>query len=417
MRYVFLLFIMVIILPVYVNAEIIYSDYYLFEKNSNNYYEESDTLIREENIFYLNYHYVKDEEGYYSLNNNPDYLPLVDMEYYIIKNNSDFENEEGTIKEYFIDENMNIKYIKFNNFLTSQTTIKNMSIYSGNELIFYYIYRTNFYYRKIIPENGEIIIDLRDYYPLNSISLIIRFESQTLSPIAYEIGFTNDLTNYQSFSQSVLGTNLKENHKIKFSNEDTNNNNIMYKYYNLKRVDNNIYSKEPLINNEHDLTNYQKQYTYYKRDKVEIIDEINNIDDLIIKYSSTNILGLSNLDLFKNGNQEVTICFINNNCLNKNILVNITDKKINNIQSQEKKGQKSLPKVKNKFYHNDKYQTKIKPQEQKEDEVKLINKKYEKNLVDTKNQSFLGVSIIFYGLIIILSFLIIMKKRKRTNVE
>ncbi|MDD2409990.1 MAG: hypothetical protein PHD03_04675 [Bacilli bacterium] len=410
MKQLILLLLMLLLMPIYSNAEILYTDYYLLEKDSDNYYEESDMIKRKETYKYLNFNYERNEEGYYLLNKNPSSLPLIDKNDYIKKSNKDYlMAEDGPITEHFIDENINVKYIKINNFITNQTSIKNISIYSGEELIFYYIYDKNFYYRKIIPSNGKLIIDLRAFYPLNSLSLIIRFETSGLEEISYDIGFTNDLINYQTFHNNILRSNLKENHKLNFINKDTITEVVLYKYYNLKRVDSNIYSEEPLLNFEHDLLNYKKTYTYYKRDKIEINDKIVNINDPIVKYSSANILNITNLDLFTNGNQEVKICLINNNCLNKNILVNIPKEEkikvtISNVKYKNKKEINNKPKY---SITNDIEDTKIK-------NLNITNEDVN-NIKRDKNNHYLNILVIIF--IIILTFFIIIRKRNRTNVE
>ncbi|MDD4705644.1 MAG: hypothetical protein PHS24_00315 [Bacilli bacterium] len=410
MKRLILLFLLLLLIPINCNAEILYTDYYLLEKDSNNYYEESDIIKREETNKYLNFNYERNEEGYYLLDKNPESLPFVDKDDYIKKSNKEhLIAEDGPITEHFINENINVKYIRINNFVTNQTSIKNISIYSGEELIFYYIYHKNFSYRKIIPSYGELIIDLRTFYPLNSISLIIRFETSSLDDISYDIGFKNDLTNYQTFHNNVLRSNLNENHKLNFINEDTLTDIILYKYYNLKRLNSSIYSEEPLINFEHDLLNYKKTYTYYKRDKIEINDEIVNINDPIIKFSSIEILNIDNLDLFNNGNQEIKICLINNNCLNKNILVNIPKEKekkviINNIKNKNKKEINNKSKY---LITDDLEEIKIK-------NLNIINED-EKNIKRDKYNLYLNILGIIF--IIILIFSLIIRKINRTNVE
>lgn len=407
MKKLMLVFLMLLLIPINCNAEILYTDYYLLEKDSNHYYEESDMIKRKETFKYLNFNYERDEEGYYLLNENPDSLPLIDKNDYIKKSNNDyFIVEDGPITEHLIKENINVKFIKINNFVTNQTKIKNISIYSGDELLFYNIYDKNFYYRNIIPSNGELIIDLRAFYSLNSLSLIIRFETLNLDEISYDIGVTNDLTNYQTFHNNVLRNNLNENHKLNFIDEDTIAEVTLYKYYNLKRVDSNIYSEKPLLNFKHDLLKYKKTYTYYKRDKIEINDEILNINDPIIQYSSAEILSITNLDLFNNGNQEIKICLINNNCLNKKILVNIPkeEQKKVNISNVKYKNNKDINNKPKHFIKNDLEDTKIKNLSISNEEVK-----------SEKNNPYLNILVIIF--IIILVFLIIIRKRNRINVE
>lgn len=400
-------------MPVYCNAKVRYTDYYLFKKDSESYYEESDLLKREDVYYYLNYNYEIGEEHYYLLDENPENLPLLDKEYSIINKikSEKYSSElEGPFSTHYIDHNLSVKYIKFNNFNTFETSIENINIYSGDDIVFYYIYDKNFYYKKTINKESQIIIDLRDFYYIENLNITIKFKTLDLDNIEFDIELSNDLINYHAYHNKPPRSNLLEQHKINFIVGETPNENILtnyffkeellYKYYNLKRVDSNLYTQKPLINYEQDLSKYRKKYNYYKRDKVEIADEVKNIDDLLIKFSSQAILNISNLDLFKNGNQNIEICLINNICFNENILINIPkekskkDKKLksNNVLTLENPIKDKKPELLNI------------PKE-------IIIKKAKDNYYN------IFIYLLFSISVIMLIFLLIIRKRTRINVE
>lgn len=403
---------LLLFIPVYCSAKIKYTDYYLFEKESKNYYEESDLLKKEELYYYLNYNYEISEEKYCFLNQNPDNLPILNQEDYIINTikSKEYSNDsEGPFSTHYINDILKVKYIKLNNFISNQTSIEKITFYSGNEIIFYWIYDKNFYYNKIINNDSQIIIDLRDYYNINNLNIIIEFKSLELENIEFNLGVSNDLITYYTFHNKVLRSNPLELHKINFiigevPNENLTNyfikEDVLYKYYNLKRVDSNVYTQKPLINYEHDITKYMKKYNYYKRDKIEIANEIRNIDDLIIKFSTIDILNISNLNLFENKIQNIKICLVNNICFTEDILINIKEKMRQKAKKNNLKNNISNLEI-----------------EKSITESEMLNLSKDIIIKTNNNYHKQYISILFGIFIIILTFLIIIKKRNRRNVE
>lgn len=404
-KYILLL----LFIPLSCNAEISYTDYSLYEKESLNYYEETELLKREEIKHYLNYKYEKSDGDYFLLNENPINLPLLD--------NNDYINENIRMEEYSIDcegpysthhlnENFRIRYIKINNFNVNQTFIKNISIYLEDNTVFYYIYDKNFYFNENLNIDSEMIIDLRNHYLVKDLNITINFNSIELNNIEYDFSISDDLENYHTFNNIVLRSNLKESHIVNFTTKDNlgiinyfNKEVIKYKYYKFIRINSDIYTKNPVENYEHDLTKFISKYNYYLRDKIEISNEITNINDPLIKYSSNNILSIDNLNLFENGTQNISICLINNKCLNKDILINIKKTKLKDKKSNNDEAVLIIKDIKN---NNPKVNT-------------IVNNAKDEPINNMPNK--LLIYILFSVFVIMFSFIIIIKKRNRLNVE
>ena len=106
------LLIMLLLIPIKINAEILLTDYYLKESNIKEYKEETEYLKRTEIIKYNNYYKDRIDLGYHKLdevNDNYDLNDYIEKASYIINENNNYISN-------VIQKNIKVKYLRLDNF-------------------------------------------------------------------------------------------------------------------------------------------------------------------------------------------------------------------------------------------------------------------------------------------------------------
>lgn len=324
---------LILLLPVSVNAKTIYSNYQLIDRSDDYYYEESDLSKREEKILYQNYHYLKTNEAYFLLGENPADAPLIDEDDYLTKEVAVNKYEDWGVDSYTtheINNDLKVRYLKLHNFNAPNTKINYVKTFVNDVINFFQINNSNYYFKTILQNNSQVILDLGKEVNLSDLKIQINFITEDLNNLKFDVSVSSNLISFVHFKNEVLISDYDQQYFIDFKNENIYEyqhyfllNKTFYKYYNLVRVNKDIYTEKPLDGYYHDLDDYQKKYNYYQRDKVVINKEINNLDDLIITYTSSDVSKITNLDLSFNGLQKIEVCLTNGFCFDEEILVNI----------------------------------------------------------------------------------------------
>lgn len=264
-----LILLLLLLFPINCKAEETYSNYYFYEETEN-YYEETNLLKREEKKLYLNYKYEVSEEGYYPLGEAPDNLPFIDKEDYII-----IDDEKSKKSTYlYIDDFENIKYVKILNFNGDLTKIDYFITRKNNEVAVWDLQYINCFLGEIIRPESIILLKLRNTYHFENFKVIISILSTSKKDFSFDLGISEDNITYKYFNINLPNEILNNEHIFYFTNilEETGikyeNSITLYKYYNLNKVYIETYTEEPLLDHYHDLEQFKTIYTYYKRDKL-----------------------------------------------------------------------------------------------------------------------------------------------------
>lgn len=330
----FIFLIGIIIFPLNVRAEEFYTNYYLKEKEVENFYEESDLLKREENHLYNNYYEKKINGGYYEFDRNPIDAPLIDKKDFIYDYAGYYENpvnDKDTvygIGSMIMDSLNKIKYFKIFD-VGSNVIFKNIKIYDKNGLVSYTMTGYNFK----SPEDYtnptiKIIMDKE----VNAKDLHIEFELKNNSVDNYKFalygtlaGFSDGIkyilyrfnidyvTSEQKFDYKLM--NFSEFEDLLYSLDWTKKKGVnhfiyykkrivLYKYFNICKIKTNNYTDAAINGFLLDLDDKRKVYNYYVRDKIEIKDNWLEDEPLENMIESTSIVNKSDIKLTLNKNEN-----------------------------------------------------------------------------------------------------------------
>lgn len=330
----FIFLIGIIIFPLNVRAEEFYTNYYLKEKEVENFYEESDLLKREEKYLYNNYYEKRVNEGYYELDKNPKDAPLIDKNDFIYEYKGYFENSENDNETLYglsrINMPLDIKYLKIYN-VSENVKIKNIRIYNKGVLINYTM--TGYDFNKVNDYTNPIIkIVLNKLVHEEDLTIEFELLNNTTEDLKFSLWMSRD-----GFAFNVLHLNKnfnipykkdkqififnilsfsKYNNEIKTINWIENKNvpdfyyykrkYIFYKYYNISKIKINKYTSKALSGYILDLDDKRSVYNYFARDKIEIKDAWNENEPLENMIVRTSIIDKSNikLTLYKNDDEE-----------------------------------------------------------------------------------------------------------------
>ena len=322
MRKIFLSIILCLFLT-NVYAESFYTDYTLVSENNIEYDEEynGDELKKiERKIGYNNYKEIRSSESYFEQGLAPNNYTNCDLNDYIIKNSyaktpfmdNDYEYSTLLIREY-----TKSRFIVLRSFI-GNSILKKIEITYNGSLINHKIHKTNYNFMSALNTKSEIVIDLGTKYNLDGLELKLYFEDDNLKNISFMLDVYNSNSYYSTnpyiyYTNEFYRSGKTENYIINFLTKDNfkdllkkiswvefryyeNLSSIsyyqrfikLYKYYRFKKEYLNIYTVEPLEGYQLDYDDKLDLYDYYKRDVIEVKDEIDNkdnLDDLIVSSS------------------------------------------------------------------------------------------------------------------------------------
>ncbi len=330
----FILLMGIIIFPLNVKAEEFYTNYYLKEKEVENFYEESDLLKREEKYLYNNYYEKRINEGYYELDKNPIDALLINKKDFIYDYAGYYENPVNDKDTVYGIGSMNmdslnkIRYFKLFD-VGSNVIFKNIKIYNKNDLVSYTMTGYNFK----SPEDYtnptiKIIMDEE----VNAKDLHIEFELKNNSVENYKFALYGTLAGFSDgikyilyrFNIDYINSEQKFDYKVMNFSEfvDLLNSldwtkkkgvnhfiyykkrNILYKYFNICKIKTNNYTDAAINGFLLDLDDKRKVYNYYVRDKIEIKDNWLEDEPLENMIESTSIVNKSDIKLTLNKNEN-----------------------------------------------------------------------------------------------------------------
>ncbi|MDD3392729.1 MAG: hypothetical protein PHE54_04245 [Bacilli bacterium] len=381
-----------------VKADNYYSDYGSFSEYQETLIEESDTVDVETERRFKWYKEEKELGDYALLGDNDPMYPYADVSDYIQtsftsfnvtypKEHFDRNIETRTIYKY--QDMKEIRYLKFSNVSGSYGSfrISELMITAGlntlnyavscsscSEDFDYYINNGSTYESMAYVNNGgTFVIDLLDYYPLDSLNITLYMYDEGYSDKRYNLEVYRTLTsnvyaevlNIHYFTYNGLDEIVPFNinvDKLKITNpewypvQETTNyveasktkkvtsetqyryQDKLYRYYRLNKVYNDVYSSSGIDDfNLCDVNDYLDFYRYRSRDKVTITDNLIIVNDNtkledFITYSSVDEINIiSDINYEVNGTYNVSyeLPFIT---INKNVMVNIEQNTIDYYQ-------------------------------------------------------------------------------------
>ena len=296
------LLIMLLLIPIKINAEILLTDYYLKESNIKEYKEETEYLKRTEIIKYNNYYKDRIDLGYHKLdevNDNYDLNDYIEKASYIINENNNYISN-------VIQKNIKVKYIRFDNF--NNNILESIKLFKDNEEIKFNYVQTNYIIGNKLNSNTAFTVELDELINLESLSINLTFKDNKTHKITFNLGIYNELNYAWNIEPDIIqiNTNYNDNLNLNFLNQNKYqellnnlnssnlNNNIsysivtekLYRLYEPVKVYLSNYTEKPLPNCIHDLNDYKKYYTYYERYYIEIKDDVTSNENIIL---NTNI--------------------------------------------------------------------------------------------------------------------------------
>ena len=273
------LLIMLLLIPIKINAEILLTDYYLKESNIKEYKEETEYLKRTEIIKYNNYYIDRIDLGYHKLdevNDNYDLNDYIEKASYIITENNNYISN-------VIQKNIKVKYIRFDNF--NNNILESIKFFKNNEEIKFNYVQTNYIIGNKLDSNTAFTVELDELINLESLSINLTFKDNKTIQINtnyngnLNLNFLNQ-NKYQELLNNLNSSNLNNNISYSIVTEK------LYRLYEPVKVYLSNYTEKPLPNCFHDLNDYKKYYTYYKRYYIEIKDDVTSCENIIL---NTNI--------------------------------------------------------------------------------------------------------------------------------
>lgn len=318
---------MLILLPNIVFANVVYTEYEEFIMGTNKYFEESDTLKREEYKLYKEYRDEKEE--LYAPINSLDKTYQIDLEDYYFQEEKSLEyseyaydyntkcfNDQKTIQEIEItdfSENINLGEIKV-------TSIQQVGLRTGIYSFIgdnpYIVFDGKLYDEYVIlKKDSSISIGFLTPIDLSNITIKLYLKNKNDKPISFQIKLNYSPKLYGVFElheeNNIINISFDNlyNEFINKNNFFTNNNCISYYNVNTPYYKYTKYNKIPLdtyipfkTTNKLILSDYKTFYNYYKREKIEFVDNIilenNNFN--INNYIKTSTIPIENLNVITN---------------------------------------------------------------------------------------------------------------------
>lgn len=345
-----ILLVLFVFIPVNVMGSVCYTDY-SFKERTDKFYEENELLKREEVKLYRNIKVDKDYK--YTLIDECDGKVVLD-DYKAVK-----DYKKDYLAGYNAVVNLRSSYIEKVRYLMIYDydivpPIKHIDVFYKDELLSYdELFDVKSPY---LDSNPYLIIDLNKAYDFKDLSFIIYYDGEFEGDSAnYTLFFsydsyvppllnkyiTNIYVNRWVSEQYVDVVDDKEYDEIfnslGFKTPYSDAINYFYKeekhYGCLKEnVIKGDYKENSYDDYKLDYNDYIIVYDYYERNKIEVSDVINSVDDVftLVKGKVSNIK--SNIDLNKNGNYDL---WVNNHLFNVSVDIpgNNKEIKINSMPS------------------------------------------------------------------------------------
>jgi hypothetical protein len=324
----------IIIFPLNVKAEEFYTNYHLRENETENFYEESDLIKREEKYLYNNYYEKKINEGYYELDKNPIDAPLIDKKDFIYEYAGYYKNPVNDKDSVYGIGSMNMNNLnKIKYFIIfdvgSNVIFENIKIYNKSDLVSYTMTGYNF---KSPEDYTNPTIKIKMDEEVNVKDLHVEFELKNNSVENYKFALYGTLEGFSGgikyilyrFNIDYINSEQKFDYKIMdfsefvdllYSLDWTKKNgvnhfiyykkrNILYKYFNICKIKTNNYTAAAIQGFLLDSDDKRKVYNYYVRDKIEIKDNWLEDEPLENMIESTSIVNKSDIKLTLNKNEN-----------------------------------------------------------------------------------------------------------------
>jgi hypothetical protein len=357
-------------IPIMVKAETFYTNYE-FNGENNQLVEESELLERKEEVRYQNICNKIINEGYYPIMQNPINAPIInsnDVKMIDAYSSTYLVNSDGAVTTLLNQNYQSGRYLMFRYFASKNiSNISKIVLYYKGELIDFKLVDGNFKYNENLNADSYFILDLLNNYEYQYLSIKISFNSINNNDINYYIRlFKNYYLNSNDYLQYYIlfpRIKLSEDQTINFMDKENFNNLISkfswlsknsyssiynisyyvykvkaYKYYNKEEVYTDNYTIKALDNCKLNYQNFQTYYQYYKRDKIELLDEITSENQNYLLSSTIpneKLFIEDNLNLKANGEYLIKISYKDNLFYHK-IKVNIkADKKDIKIANEQ----------------------------------------------------------------------------------
>ena len=210
------LLIMLLLIPIKINAEILLTDYYLKESNIKEYKEETEYLKRTEIIKYNNYYIDRIDFGYHKLdevNDNYDLNDYIEKASYIINENNNYISN-------VIQKNIKVKYIRFDNF--NNNILESIKFFKDNEEIKFNYVQTNYIIGNKLDSNTAFTVELDELINLESLSINLTFKDNKTNKITFNLGIYNELNYAWNIEPDIIqiNTNYNDNLNLNFLNQN-----------------------------------------------------------------------------------------------------------------------------------------------------------------------------------------------------
>ena len=195
------LLIMLLLIPIKINAEILLTDYYLKESNIKEYKEETEYLKRTEIIKYNNYYIDRIDLGYHKLdevNDNYDLNDYIEKASYIITENNNYISN-------VIQKNIKVKYIRFDNF--NNNILESIKFFKDNEEIKFNYVQTNYIIGNKLDSNTAFTVELDELINLESLSINLTFKDNKTNKITFNLGIYNELNYAWNIEPDIIQIN------------------------------------------------------------------------------------------------------------------------------------------------------------------------------------------------------------------
>lgn len=325
-----ILFMLLFVPVLMVDAKTYYTDYYLIEENSKEKIKETDILKREEYKVYNTYETKINELGYEEHN-----CEKYDKNNFIIENRitANYLNNTSKLYQSFNYYDYYFQGIMFRS-IKKDITVKEIKITNSNGDVPYILVDSRMPNKEFINDNKldtEVIISTLDTFTIHlkesQITNDLKIEIISDQPLEADIIFVLKDSKF-NYIQSYINTN-----NITFVNDEEYTNIIdIVGYFDNKEIGKSYYKStikkymcyEEIINplNIYVLSgdninkdDYEIRYNYYKRDYIDISDKTltkkSNLKSLI-KSTSLDLSNLtieSNIDYDKSGKYQVEYIF------------------------------------------------------------------------------------------------------------
>lgn len=276
--------------------------YELYEKEILTYYEETETLKREEVTLYNNYYIDVVNKGYQSKEDVKEGY-IIDYDDYILEEtkNNDLNKMNNYNYSSLNTRNIRIQYIRLFDF-TDDVILKDMKIYNNEELVKYTKRLDRGDFNEKLNSSSSIFFFLEKPCMLNDVKIVLtlsKTKNNVIINSSYGIGL------YQHPIYKILKISNSSEDVIYEITHDNDNDNHYYiteeKLYNTsikQKVYSDIYTTKPLNGHELDYEDLKTGYNYYKK-KDEMKNKDNIKEEAITKKEKTSNSSIKLKKLFK----------------------------------------------------------------------------------------------------------------------